>query len=57
MASLAKEISRKKQLGQVYTPIWIVHKILDDMRYVGKSMLGKSVLDPACGDAPGARSN
>jgi adenine-specific DNA-methyltransferase len=50
MASLAKEISRKKQLGQVYTPTWIVQKILDDMGYAGKSMLGKSVLDPACGD-------
>lgn len=50
MASLAKGYTQKKLLGQVYTPLWIVRKILDEVGFVGDVVLGKQILDPACGD-------
>jgi type I restriction-modification system DNA methylase subunit len=50
MASLAKTYEREKLLGQHFTPEFIVQKILDDVGYNSKSILGKSILDPACGD-------
>jgi len=50
MASLTKEYSQEKLLGQVYTPNFIVCKILDDIGYNSKNILGKTILDAACGD-------
>ena len=50
MASLSKKYSKRKLLGQVYTPIHIVHKILDEVGITNSEFLGKRVLDPACGD-------
>jgi len=50
MASLTKEYSQEKLLGQVYTPDFIVCKILDDIGYNSASILGKTILDAACGD-------
>lgn len=50
MTSLIKQYNQKKLLGQVYTPIFIVQKILDDIGYKGASIIGKKILDPACGD-------
>jgi methylase of polypeptide subunit release factors len=50
MASLAKVYSKEKLSGQVYTPVFIVHKILDDIGYTGTYILGKRIIDPACGD-------
>lgn len=50
MGSLTKKYDQKKQLGQVYTPRTVVDKMLDDIGYVGASIAGKTVLDPACGD-------
>jgi len=50
MGSLLKTYSQEKLKGKVYTPSYIVKKILDDVDYVGKSILGKKILDPACGD-------
>ncbi|GHT20670.1 DNA methyltransferase [Planctomycetales bacterium] len=50
MASLAKTYSQEKLNGQVYTPQFIVQKILDDIGYVAPSILGKRIIDPACGD-------
>ncbi len=50
MASLQKQYSDIKLQGVVYTPIWVVDKILDAVGYVGADILGKTVLDPACGD-------
>ena len=50
MASLVKEYSQEKLLGQIYTPNFIVRKILDDIGYNSSYMLGKTILDPACGD-------
>lgn len=50
MASLQKEYSQEKLFGQVYTPPFIVCKILNDVGYKSKNILGKKILDPACGD-------
>lgn len=50
MASLTKRYDQQKTLGQVYTPSFVVRKMLDDMGYAGSPILGKTILDPACGD-------
>jgi predicted RNA methylase len=50
MASLAKTYSQEKLFGQVYTPDFIVCKILDDIGYDRPDILGKTIIDPACGD-------
>lgn len=50
MASLTKRYNQQKTLGQVYTPSFVVCKMLDEMGYAGSHILGKTILDPACGD-------
>ncbi len=50
MASLQKTYSKEKLNGQIYTPDFIVKKILDDINYNNKNIIGKEILDPACGD-------
>lgn len=50
MASLTKTYDNQKLLGQVYTPRFVVEKILTDIGFDNPSVLGKPVLDPACGD-------
>ncbi|MDR2962288.1 MAG: N-6 DNA methylase [Bacteroidales bacterium] len=50
MASLQKTYSQEKKFGQVYTPNFVVCKILDDVGYNSPKMLGKTIIDPACGD-------
>jgi type I restriction-modification system DNA methylase subunit len=50
MASLAKSYPQEKLFGQVYTPEFIVCKILDDVGYNSPEILGKTIIDPACGD-------
>lgn len=50
MGSKAKQFTNEKLTGTVYTPIHIVEKILDSCGYMGKEILGKTILDPACGD-------
>ncbi len=50
MASLSRTYDRKKLLGQVYTPSFVVQKILDESGIDSSEFLGKSILDPACGD-------
>lgn len=50
MASLAKSYSQEKLFGQVYTPNFIVCKILDDIGFNSSKVLGKKIIDPACGD-------
>lgn len=42
--------NKSKILGQVYTPIWIVKEILDEVGYFGETILSKYILEPACGD-------
>ena len=50
MASLVKEYTKEKLTGQIFTPFFIVDKILDDIDYNSSEILGKIILDPACGD-------
>lgn len=50
MASLSRTYDQKKLLGQVYTPSFIVRKILDESGIDSPAFLGKTILDPACGD-------
>lgn len=50
MGSKVKQYSNEKLNGVIYTPPEIVDKILDDTGYSGKHILGKTILDPACGD-------
>ncbi|MDR0547376.1 MAG: N-6 DNA methylase [Dysgonamonadaceae bacterium] len=50
MASLAKSYSQEKLFGQVYTPNFIVCEILDDIGFNSPEILGKKIIDPACGD-------
>jgi len=50
MASLTKIYNEQKLKGKVYTPEFIVKKILDDIGYNSIKIIGKTILDPACGD-------
>lgn len=50
MASLTKTYDNQKLLGQVYTPRFVVEKILSDVGFDNPSSLGKTILDPSCGD-------
>jgi adenine-specific DNA-methyltransferase len=50
MASLVKTYSPAKLFGQIYTPNFIVDKVLDDVGFVGHDIICKRILDPACGD-------
>ncbi len=50
MGSLNREYSGEKLSGKVYTPPFIVEKILDDAGFTGTSAVGKRIIDPACGD-------
>ena len=50
MASLQKKYSNEKLKGQIFTPFFIVDKILDDINYNSADILGQTILDPACGD-------
>ncbi|GHT27090.1 DNA methyltransferase [Planctomycetales bacterium] len=50
MSSLVKTYSAEKINGQIYTPPFIVHKILDGIGYDTSVILGKRIIDPACGD-------
>jgi len=50
MASLTKIYDAQKLKGKVYTPEIIVNKILNDIGYNSLEILGKTILDPACGD-------
>lgn len=50
MGSLVKNYSKEKLTGQIFTPFFIVDKILDDLNYNSNKIPGKFILDPACGD-------
>lgn len=43
-------MKKSKQLGQVYTPDWIVEEILDRLDYSTPEILTKKILEPSCGD-------
>ncbi len=40
----------KKELGQVFTPSYIVEKMLDMLDYTGENILNKKILEPSFGD-------
>lgn len=40
---------KKKKLGQVFTPEWVVELILDKVEYTGKKILDQYILEPGCG--------
>ncbi|WP_353719590.1 N-6 DNA methylase [Dyadobacter sp. 676] len=50
MASQTRMYARKKLLGQIYTPLHIVEKILGHCGFYEDDLTGKTMLDPACGD-------
>lgn len=50
MASLTKVYDKQKLLGQVYTPSFVVEKILTDIGFDKPNIIGKTILDPSCGD-------
>jgi type I restriction-modification system DNA methylase subunit len=50
MASKQKTYAQPKLLGQIYTPDFIVRKILDDMFFNSPLALEKHTIDPSCGD-------
>jgi type I restriction-modification system DNA methylase subunit len=50
MASLTKTYNNQKLLGQIYTPRFVVEKILTDIGFDNVNLLGKTILDPSCGD-------
>lgn len=41
---------KRKRLGQVFTPEWVVDLILDKVDYKGTSILDTYVLEPGCGN-------
>ena len=45
-----KQMKDTKTTGQVFTPKWIVRKILDMCMYNGTGILGKHLMDNSCGD-------
>ena len=50
MASQTRNYDQKKLLGQVYTPLHIVEKILKETGFYESDLNEITVLDPACGD-------
>ncbi|MBE9462998.1 class I SAM-dependent DNA methyltransferase [Dyadobacter subterraneus] len=50
MASQTRTYEKKKLLGQIYTPSFIVEKILDNTGFHQLNFSKNSILDPACGD-------
>ena len=50
MASLIKKYTKEKLIGQIFTPFFIVDKILDDVGFNSPNILNKKILDPSCGD-------
>ena len=43
-------MAKHKTLGQVFTPLWIVKKILDLIEYYDENVIGKYILEPSSGD-------
>lgn len=50
MASQTRNYDQKKLLGQIYTPLHIVEKILKDTGFYNLNIGCSTILDPACGD-------
>jgi methylase of polypeptide subunit release factors len=50
MASQSRTYEKKKLLGQIYTPLYIVEKILGHSGFYEADLTEAQILDPACGD-------
>jgi len=50
MASLTKKYTNQKLLGKIYTPRFVVDKIVENIGFNKETILGKTILDPSCGD-------
>jgi adenine-specific DNA-methyltransferase len=50
MGSKTRIYAKRKLLGQIYTPDYIVEKILQNVGFYATSSKEISILDPACGD-------
>lgn len=50
MGTLLKTYTSEKLNGKVYTPSFVVKKMLDDIGFYGDNVLNKRILDPSCGD-------
>jgi adenine-specific DNA-methyltransferase len=50
LGSKQKTYTTPKLLGQIYTPNFIVEKILEDIRFSSAENLKKTIIDPSCGD-------
>ncbi|MCE7060487.1 class I SAM-dependent DNA methyltransferase [Dyadobacter sp. CY343] len=50
MASQTRSYEKKKLLGQIYTPLHLVEKILRLSGFYDTDFSNKKILDPACGD-------
>jgi adenine-specific DNA-methyltransferase len=50
MGSKVRQVSQEKIQGKVYTPNWVVKKILDEIGFRGDGIIEKFIVDPACGD-------
>ncbi|TDE17574.1 HsdM family class I SAM-dependent methyltransferase [Dyadobacter psychrotolerans] len=50
MGSQTRVYNKQKLLGQIYTPLHIVEKILEDSGFYSMNLTESLILDPACGD-------
>lgn len=50
MGSLIKTYSEEKLNGKIYTPSFVIEKMLNDIGFYGSNVLNKKIIDPACGD-------
>ena len=39
-----------KKMGQVFTPDYIIEKLLDEIGYCGINIINKKILEPSFGD-------
>lgn len=51
MAKLIKSKQRVKDFGEVFTPIWVVNEMLDELEKESDAFsdVGKTFLEPTCG--------
>ena len=52
MAKLTKSKERVKKYGEVYTPIWVVNEMLDELEKESDAFndVSKTFLEPSCGN-------
>lgn len=50
MRTYKKDITKEKENGRIYTPVYMVDNILDLSSYYGREVIKKHVIDNSCGD-------